>query len=99
MQDNDIKIMKSDADDTDVGATDIDQHVRRLKDELADMIALNADIQSENQKKDQLQEARDGQLKKLREIFQSDAEQLELVSYNAVNISHTTLSIHTCTHY
>ena len=59
------------------------------------MIALNADIQCENQKKDQLQEARDGQLKKLREIFQSDAEQLELVSYNAVNISHTTLSIHT----
>ena len=91
--------MKSDADDTDVGATDIDQHVRRLKDELADMIALNADIQSENQKKDQLQEARDGQLKKLREIFQSDAEQLELVSYNAVNISHTTLSIHAYTHY
>ena len=74
--------MKADPDDIDGGATDVDQHVRRLKDELADIVALNADIQNENQKKDQLLEARDVQLKKLKEIFQCDAEQLELVSRN-----------------
>ena len=69
--------MKGEADED--AATDIDQVIRRLKDELDDIVALNADLQEENMKKDQLFEAKEGQLKKLREIFVSDAEQLEMV--------------------
>lgn len=72
-------------DESDAGAMDIDQVLRRLKDELEDIIALNTDLQVENQKKDQLLEAKEVQLKKLRDIFQSDAEQLEQVSVAARN--------------
>ena len=70
--------MKADIDDN-LEPIDDDQKIRRLKDELDDIITLNADIKAGNQRKDQLIESREGQLRKLRDIFQSDTDQLELV--------------------
>jgi hypothetical protein len=62
----------------DDGEEDIEQTLYRLKNELDDINLLNADIQIENHKKDLLLEKKEAELKKLKDIFIEDMEQLEL---------------------
>lgn len=67
--------MKNESEDSE---EDIDQTLFRLKNELNDINILNADIQIENRKKDLVLETKEAQLKKLKDIFIDDMEQLQL---------------------
>lgn len=73
--------MKNDIEmfDGKVGTEDYDQVLRRLKDELEDITYLNTNIQVENHKKDLVLESSEAQLKKIRDIFIDESDQLELV--------------------